>query len=123
MKPDNFEDYEQWDRLLNDTEYKKDTKVWDKLFTHKGWTACTDQPASLFYKQLYHKYPKAKFILTTRDSEKWYISYTNSVHEYDLAQERWFMQLTSKLARVNVKLSYDNERYLFGQSGAKQINL
>ena len=29
------------------------------------------------------------------------------------------MQLTSKLARVNVKLSYDNERYLFGQIWGK----
>lgn len=113
MKPENFGDYQKWDRLINDKEFSPNKQVWNKLFIDKGYNACTDQPSSLFYKELYRKYPKAKFILTVRDSEKWYNSYTNSVHAYDLAMDRWYKQFTSKLARVNVKMSYDNERYLF----------
>ena len=113
MKDENFSDYQEWDRLINDTEYRSNKQVWNKIFINKGWNATTDQPSSLFYKQLYYQYPNAKFILTTRECDNWFKSYTDSVHAFDLSEERWFMQLTSKLARVNVKLSYDNERYLF----------
>ncbi len=53
-------DYES---IFNSTDFKKNT-----VFEDNPWW-CLD-----FYKILYHRFPKAKFILFTRDSNKWFDS-------------------------------------------------
>ncbi|KAF8513442.1 hypothetical protein BU17DRAFT_53283, partial [Hysterangium stoloniferum] len=40
----------------------------------QGYHAVLDQPAALFPGELYEAYPDAKFILTTRDPDKWVTS-------------------------------------------------
>ena len=42
---------------------------WQKIFS--GYDASISWPACFFYKELYEAYPDAKFILTTRDPERW----------------------------------------------------
>ncbi len=48
----------------------------------KGCKSVSDVPMALFYKELYNQYPNAKFILNTRDAEKWYSSSLETVY-YD----------------------------------------
>lgn len=52
-----------YDSIFNSTEYKK-----YQVFEDNPWWEGD------FYKVLYHKFPKAKFILFTRDADKWFES-------------------------------------------------
>ena len=46
----------------------------------KGYGSTVDAPTTLFYKEIHQVYPKAKIILTVRDSgEKWFESFKTSV--------------------------------------------
>ncbi|KAF8518824.1 hypothetical protein BU17DRAFT_90610 [Hysterangium stoloniferum] len=49
----------------------------DTIF--QGYHAVLDQPAALFPDELYAAYPDAKFILTTRDPDKWATSTQNTI--------------------------------------------
>ncbi|CAF3610741.1 unnamed protein product [Rotaria socialis] len=51
---------------------------WHELM--KGYGSAVDIPTAIFYKELHQAFPKAKFILTVRDSdEKWYESFKNTI--------------------------------------------
>jgi len=54
----------------------------------KYWDAFADGPwgGGSLYKKLYEWYPDAKYILTVRDSEKWYQSIYNMITTYDKAE-------------------------------------
>ncbi|CAF3031567.1 unnamed protein product [Rotaria socialis] len=46
----------------------------------KGYGSAVDIPTAIFYKELHQAFPKAKFILTVRDSdEKWYEIFKNTI--------------------------------------------
>ncbi|CAF3750791.1 unnamed protein product [Rotaria sordida] len=46
----------------------------------KGYGSTVDAPTQIFYKEIHKAYPKAKIILTVRDTgEKWFESMTNSI--------------------------------------------
>ncbi|CAF1120975.1 unnamed protein product [Rotaria sordida] len=46
----------------------------------KGYQSSVDVPTALFYKELHQIYPKAKLILTVRDSnEQWFQCFKNSI--------------------------------------------
>ena len=46
----------------------------------KGYGSTVDAPTADFYKEIHQAYPKAKIVLTVRDShEKWYESFTNTI--------------------------------------------
>ncbi|KAF8520136.1 hypothetical protein BU17DRAFT_89109 [Hysterangium stoloniferum] len=49
----------------------------DTIF--QGYHAVLDQPAALFPGELYAAYPDAKFILTTRDPDKWVTSVQTTI--------------------------------------------
>ncbi|CAF3698029.1 unnamed protein product [Rotaria sp. Silwood1] len=55
----------------------------DKVDFHelmKGYGSTVDSPTSDFYKEIHKAYPKAKIVLTVRDSgEKWFESFQNTV--------------------------------------------
>ncbi|KAF8520135.1 hypothetical protein BU17DRAFT_8866, partial [Hysterangium stoloniferum] len=66
-------------------EGKNDSDAWFKIsdgmstpeqfdMILQGYHAVLDQPAALFPGELYEAYPNAKFILTTRDPDKWVTS-------------------------------------------------
>lgn len=50
---------------------------WDELF--QGYQSAVDFPVILFYKELIAKYPDAKIIHTTRDTESWYKSFNDTI--------------------------------------------
>lgn len=50
---------------------------WDVVFA--GYQAAVDWPVCGFWQVLAEQYPKAKFILSRRDPEKWYASTMNTI--------------------------------------------
>lgn len=52
---------------------------WDKIY--KGYSAAVDWPTVTFYKDLFVKYPDAKFLLTVRSADSWYKSVKNTIHQ------------------------------------------
>ncbi|MEM7105541.1 MAG: sulfotransferase family protein [Bacteroidota bacterium] len=67
--------------------YKTGQTAYDKLFA--GYQAAVDVPACLFYKQLFEAYPKAKVILTVRDSEDWYASTMKTLFRLRRTDMKW----------------------------------
>ncbi len=49
--------------------YENSAQPWDEIF--EKYEATVDVPGALFYKEFLDYYPDAKFVLTTRDPEKW----------------------------------------------------
>ncbi len=46
----------------------------------EGYQAAVDNPACLFYKEIFDAYPEAKVVLTVRDPEDWYESTSRTIH-------------------------------------------
>ena len=61
---------------------------WNRLFS--GFNSAVDFPVCLFYKQLINKFPEAKFILTLRDFDTWYISTANTIYKVPSILPDWF---------------------------------
>ena len=61
-----------WDRAA-----QGETMKWDELF-HAYKSAC-DWPSCSFYKELMAQYPKAKVILSLRDSKSWFKSVSSTI--------------------------------------------
>lgn len=57
--------FDTWRRLAEGAEEPD----WPTIF--EGYNATISWPACFFYKELIEAYPDAKFILTTRDPERW----------------------------------------------------
>ncbi|MFK8042389.1 sulfotransferase family protein [Congregibacter sp.] len=62
----------QWESALKD-----ETADWDRVF--QGYQSTVDFPACVYYAELIEKYPEAKVILTTRESENWHQSAINTI--------------------------------------------
>ncbi len=50
---------------------------WDRLYD--GFRSAVDFPTAAYWRDLFEHYPDARFILTTRDPDRWYDSATASV--------------------------------------------
>jgi hypothetical protein len=61
-----------WDRAADG-----ESVDWDALF--KGYHSAVDFPAAAFYRELADHYPSSKVILTVRDSERWFRSFTDTI--------------------------------------------
>ena len=61
---------------------------WNRLFS--GFNSAVDFPVCLFYEQLINKFPDAKFILTLRDFDTWYISTANTIYKVPSILPDWF---------------------------------
>ncbi len=48
--------------------------------TMKGYASAVDWPTAAFYRELAEAYPGAKFVLTTRSTESWLDSFTQTIH-------------------------------------------
>jgi len=76
-------DLDRWAKVWTDTYKKIDDGTiaradWDTLY--QDYTATTDFPSAMFPRELLAAYPSAKFILTTRPTEKWYQSTLNTIY-------------------------------------------
>jgi hypothetical protein len=63
---------EFWDHVYNHAPID-----WDSFFD--GYRSTIDSPSCRFYLELSRKYPSAKVILTTRQSDVWFDSYEDTV--------------------------------------------
>jgi Sulfotransferase domain len=50
---------------------------WDEVFA--GYRATVDWPAAYFWAELAEIYPQAKVVLSTRDADAWYDSFTSTI--------------------------------------------
>jgi hypothetical protein len=50
---------------------------WDTLFD--GYRSAVDFPASAFYREISDHYPDAKVILTVRDPDRWFQSFSDTI--------------------------------------------
>jgi hypothetical protein len=50
---------------------------WDALF--RGYRSAVDFPVASFYRELADYYPKAKVVLTLRDPERWFQSFSDTI--------------------------------------------
>jgi hypothetical protein len=51
---------------------------------YAGFNAAVDWPTAAFGPELYAAYPDAKFLLTQRDPEAWYSSFSQTIYPLDL---------------------------------------
>ena len=61
---------------------------WNRLFSE--FNSAVDFPVSLFYEQLINQFTDAKFILTLREFDKWYISTVNTIYKVPNILPDWF---------------------------------
>ena len=79
---------------------------------YAGLNAVTDIPTAFYYEQLLAAYPTAKFILTIRDEEAWYASF--SAHQADVTAQ-YGGSLPFRLARLTETVygSLENNKSLW----------
>ena len=56
-------------------------KQWREYFTRKNFVSTVNFPSALFYKELMVAFPEAKVVLSTRNSQSWYLSCYNTVYK------------------------------------------
>jgi hypothetical protein len=79
---------------------KNGTGDWDEIF--EGYRASLDWPSSAYYEALMRHFPRAKVILTVRDTDAWYRSASATIHRLmrvTPAWLRWFprMRMTAEM--------------------------
>ncbi len=62
-----------WNELLNNPSNFE--------AAYEGMRSAVDWPTAAFYKELYTRYPKAKFILTHRSKESWAESFGSTIYK------------------------------------------
>ncbi|UCG71605.1 MAG: hypothetical protein JSV45_10070 [Chromatiales bacterium] len=75
---------------------------WDALFA--GYEACVDFPACMFYHQLMEAFPDAVVILSVRDPEAWWRSYSKLLGLVTKASLFNFVPLFREFSAMNTKL-------------------
>ena len=61
---------------------------WDAMFN--GYQSGADWPVAAYYKELMVAYPDAKVILTVRDPERWYESFSTTLYQVDKIFSKYF---------------------------------
>jgi hypothetical protein len=59
---------------------------WEKLMP--GYVACVDEPASYYWKQLSDVFPEALVVLSTRNTESWWVSMAALEEHYEEEMKR-----------------------------------
>lgn len=75
---------------------------WDALFA--GYEACVDFPACIFYRQLMAAFPDAVVVLSVRDPEAWWRSYSRLLELVAKASFFNFVPLFREFSAMNTKL-------------------
>lgn len=65
-----------WHQVLDDVEQGR-APQWDTVYS--GFRAAVDWPTAAFWRELADHYPSAKVILTVRDPEEWYASFSQTI--------------------------------------------
>ena len=89
---------EFWDKALTghtDTD-------WAGLFA--GYEATVDFPACVFYKELMDAFPDAVVLLSIRDPERWWVSFSKLLRLVTKARYFGFVPMFRKFAAMNLHL-------------------
>jgi len=117
------------DKNLQKFNNSKDLKKYIEE-TLKVWDSVQDMPWPMYYKELYEIYPKAKFILTLRDSRKWIesvvkyfgsirTSMTQIIYKVPCAEghEEVYLQVYNKHNKEVIEYFKDNPNFLIMEQG------
>lgn len=67
---------QQWEKVVCDGQRPD----WEALF--HGFVSAADGPSAVYHKEIIGAFPKAKVILTVRDSEEWYRSTHDTLYQF-----------------------------------------
>ena len=88
---------EQWTKVLHGEEID-----WQALFS--GYEATVDFPACVFYRELMEAFPDAKVVLSVRDAQSWWKSYSKLIRLVLRTQFFNFVPMFRKFAAMNNRL-------------------
>jgi hypothetical protein len=88
---------EQWDAAMRDVDID-----WQALFA--GYDATVDFPACVFYRELMEAFPDAVVVLSVRDAEKWWLSYSKLLGLVSVATWFSFVPMFRKFSAMNTRL-------------------
>jgi hypothetical protein len=71
---------------------------WDKVFD--GFKACVDFPASVYYRELFAKYPDAKVVLTVRSADSWWASASETIFAIGKAVPPWLKAIVPRFGKI-----------------------
>jgi hypothetical protein len=82
---------------------------WDSVYA--GFENAVDWPTASFFRELYDRYPDAKFILSTRDPETWADSFGDTIYtslagadQAPAAMQDWLAMATRVIERAGFPL-------------------
>lgn len=75
----------------------RDPNIMRDILEKNGYHSTCDMPTSLYWQEQLLLYPDAKLVLTTRDPEKWYDSWVNTIH---------YMQIDSEQCPFGVRVAH-----------------
>ena len=80
---------------------------WERLFA--GYVAMVDCPVCIYYKEIMEVFPEAKIILTVRDSQSWWKSFSRLMSVVNKARLlRFFVPKLRKLSEFADKIIIQN---------------
>ena len=74
-----------WHELAHDKPAQ-----WSEIF--KNFQSTVDFPASVYYKEIFEKYPDAKVIHTVREPERWYNSTNETIYTAGAIFPKWLLR-------------------------------
>jgi len=88
---------ERWDEALTGKDVD-----WHALFA--GYEATVDFPACVFYRELMDAFPDAQVVLSVRDPERWWASYSKMLGLVTKARLFNFVPMFRKFSAMNMHL-------------------
>jgi hypothetical protein len=98
-------DVEQWDAAVTGKAVD-----WQALFA--GYEATVDFPACVFYRELMEAFPDALVVLSVRDPQKWWKSFSKLLGLVNKTRWFFFVPMFRKFATMNIHMV----DYVFGGS-------
>ena len=71
---------------------------------YQGCNAACDHPTAFFYRELTSQYSQAKFILTTRDPERWYVSASATILSEKVQQDLERSPIAPMVRKMHARL-------------------
>ncbi|HTR34897.1 MAG TPA: sulfotransferase [Bryobacteraceae bacterium] len=78
------------------------TPDWEAIY--QGCNAACDHPTAFFYRALTSQYSQAKFILTTRDPERWYVSASATILSEKVQQDLERSPIAPMIRKMHARL-------------------
>lgn len=96
---------------------------WEALFN--GYQSGVDWPLSAYYKELMAAYPDAKVILTVREPERWYESFSTTIYQVDIKFSKYlrFIPPVDRFFKTMKKVIWEGILYSRMEDKASMIDI